>query len=159
MNSACIIAACAANSRNNPINRGPWMYTACIDNKLEIYYKINFRMYFHFNSIRVVRPVEEAYTGSVYAPVKTLFVQPVIVNARTIAKAYSFSVIASKCPNGPDKYVEDNLERFTNSAVWESAKEEIINEYLENIKQKYNIILDKNSLDYSIQYCWDVDCD
>lgn len=154
MNSACIIAACAANARARQQKDN---YKQYITNKdFEVYYKVNFRMYLHFNSITIVSPTEKAYLGSIFAPYEVTCVKPVKVPATTIAKARTFSVQAKKCVNGPDQYVKDNLSRFENSEIWESEKFKIESEYLNDIEKRYNIILDRSSLDYTVQFCWDI---
>ena len=154
MNSACIIAACAASARANQQKNNYKQYVTSKD--CETYYKVNFRMYLHFNPITIVTPVEKVYLGSVFAPYEVTSIKPVKVPATTIAKARSFSVQAKKCVNGPDQYIKDNISRFESSEIWEAEKAKIEFEYLNDIEKRYNVILDRNSLDYSVQFCWDI---
>ena len=158
MNNACIIAACAVNSRNQ--KKAHNMYAHYFDKDFEIYYHINFRMYLHFRPITVVAPTGETfYIGSYYAPVLMNEIKPITLEAQSIAKQHTFSLKASKCKNGPDKYIEEHIDDFTSSQIWGYAKEEIISMYLDKVNKKYNIDLDKSSLDYTTQYCWEVECD
>lgn len=122
----------------------------------EPYFNVNFKMYLHFNSLQAVTPTEIAYTGSVYAPIKNIIIKPIVIPANTLVGQYSFSLKNYKCPKGPADFVEKNLLRFTGSAVWDTIKEKLINDYLKFIENKYNIILEKRSLDYTTQYCWEI---
>ncbi len=155
MNSACIIAACAASARRQQESKN---YSQYFTKDLELYYRVNFRMYVHFNSIKAIRPTEDVLIGSIYAPFKVTMIEPVTIEACSVAKQHSFSLRASKCPKGPDAYVKENLNKYTSSGIWQIAKKEIIDKYKQDIKDKYNIILDDSYLSYSIQYCWEIDC-
>lgn len=156
MNSACIIAACAAGARRRNEQKN---YSQYFDSNLELYYKVNFRMYIHFNRVKAIRPTEDVYIGSIYAPFKAIMIEPVLIEACSVAKQHTFSLAASKCPNGPDKYIEENLEKYISSTIWKIDRDEIIEKYKQDIKNKYNIILDNSYLDYSVQYCWEIECD
>lgn len=152
MNSACLIAACASSSRNT----NPDKYVTYTTFNYEWLYKVKFRMYIHFNPINVVRPIEDGYFGSIYAPIKTTFIDTVIVEPKTVAQEYGFFISSEKAKPNIDKYIEANIERFTGSSLWDIYKTETINKYIEDIKKKYNVIVDESSLDYSIQYIWEV---
>ena len=155
MNSACIIAACAASARRQQESKN---YSQYFTQDLELYYRVNFRMYVHFNSIKAIRPTEDVLIGSIYAPFKVTMIEPVTIEACSVAKQHSFSLRVSKCPKGPDAYIKENLNKYTSSGIWQIAKKEIIDKYKQDIKDKYNIILDDSYLSYSIQYCWEIDC-
>ena len=76
MNSACIIAACAAASRANQ-NNG---YSYVTGGKgFEVYYKVKLRKYYHFKDMILLSSVDDFYTGSIYAPVLTHYYKPVRV--------------------------------------------------------------------------------
>lgn len=156
MNSACIIAACAAAAHRNNNTQNPAQYVTNKD--FDIYYKVAFRMYLHFNPIYVIAPVEKVFLGSVFAPYEELRIEPKQVPATTIAKERTFMINAKKCPKGPDAFVKENLEQFQASEIWASEKDSIINQYLSEIEERYNIKLDKeySHLDYSVQFCWEV---
>ena len=157
MNSACIIAACAANARRHNEQSTPKEY---LTKKLEVYYKVRFRMYLHFNSITTIIPsAEEVFVGSIFAPVKVHELKTITIPASTIAREHIFSVAASKCPNGPDRYVEDNLERFKNSLVWSFYKHELTDKYKADVKDKFGVTLEDSAVDCTIQYCWEIDCE
>lgn len=159
MNNACLIAACAAASRRNnkPKEYATWFTT---DN-FDLYYIVNFRMYFYFNSLKAVTPIKKPLTNPFggFIPESVTYIKPITIEGKTIAKSHSFPLKADKCKNGPKKYVEENLERYTTSSVWDSAKEEIIEMYLEEIKNTYGIILERNSISYTTQYCWNIECE
>jgi hypothetical protein len=117
-------------------------------------------MYLHFKPIDIVAPTgEDNYIGSIYAPVIQRELKRVHIDAQSIMYPWSFSVRADKCSNGIDDYIQEHISEYENSSIWELGKEEILNKYLDEIKRKYNVILDKNSPDYTIQYCWEVDCE
>jgi hypothetical protein len=158
MNSACIIAACAANARRNN-DKGHNMYAHYFTKDYEFYYKVHFRMYLHFMPVSFVKYDKEVYLGSIFAPYKQFALETATTEPRSIAKQWTFSIKASKCPKGPDKYVKDNLEQFTSSDVWKYSKEELIEEYVTEMQNKYNILIDKSALDYTVQYCWNVVCE
>lgn len=153
MNNACIIAACAASKRNQNANR----YTQYLSSDNSIYYRVNFRMYIHFNPITIVYPCEKGYLGSIYAPYETTFIRPAYIDGQTLWQQHTYSVNSKNAKPNIDTYIENNIERYTNSAMWRFTKQEIIDKYLDDIKKKYNVILDESSLDYSIQYVWEVE--
>ena len=114
-------------------------------------------MYIHFNPIMVVCPEEESYLGSYFAPVLTNFIKTVQLEPKTVMQQHSFMINRKKCNGGIDKYIKNNLESFTGSTIWNLYSNEIIDKYLSDINRKYNIILTESSLDYSIQYIWEID--
>lgn len=154
MNSACLIAACAVSKRQ----QNPQYYNTYLDFRGNVYYGVNIRMYIHFNPITIVKPVEEAYYGSYFAPIPTTIIDTVKLEAKTLAKEHHFTVNSDKCKPTIEKYVESRLNDFIGSGIWELYKNEMIDMYITDINKKYNIDLDKSSLDYSIQYVWEVDC-
>jgi hypothetical protein len=157
MNSACIITACAAHRRTSQGHNNYAYYTT---KDYELYYRVHFRMYLHFKPIDIVAPTgEDNYIGSIYAPVIQRELKRVHIDAQSIMYPWSFSVRADKCSNGIDDYIQEHISEYENSSIWELGKEEILNKYLDELKRKYNVILDKNSPDYTIQYCWEVDCE
>lgn len=158
MNNACLIAATVTSRRNNKPKEYATYFTT--DN-FDLYYRVNFRMYFHFNSLKAVTPIKEPLTNPSggFIPESVTYIKPLIIEGRTIAKSHSFPLKADKCKDGPDKYVEANLERYTTSSVWDNAKEEIIEMYLEGIKDTYGITLERNSISYTTQYCWEIECE
>ena len=154
MNNACLITACAVASHNR--NKVHNNYAHWVDRNFDIFYKVHFRMYLHFNSFDAIVPCEntvDIFTGIIsFAPLKRVHIAP-----QSLAKQYTFTLYDSKCPNGPDEYIKTNIEKYINSDIWEFSKNEIINTYVEDVKSKYNITLDKSALDYNIQYCWEVE--
>lgn len=159
MNSACIIAACAANARAAQKKKDLKLYAHYFDKDFEIYYKIKFRMYLHFNPIEAIKPSEQEYLfGSVYAPFKAKTLQKVSIPPMSLAKEHIFLIHESRCPSGPDKFVKDNTKRFEETSIWKAAKEELTKKYIDDVTEKYGVTLDNSYLNYSVQYCWEVDC-
>ena len=109
--------------------------------------------------ILVESKYEPCYIGSMYAPICQSEIQltPVKIDAKTIAIEYSFSVYEKNCPNGVDNYIKDNLERLTNSGVWYDSDRQALDLCVTELNKKYNINLDKSSLRYTNQYCWEVE--
>ena len=157
MNSACLIATCAAASRRNNNHN---MYAHYIDRDFNIYYRFKIRKYYHFEPMMIVKPTyEPCYMGSIYAPFCQSQVQltPIKVDAKTIAVEHSFSVYEKNCPDGVDTYIKDNLERLLNNGVWYDSDRQALDLYITELNRKYNIDLDKSSLRYTNQYCWEVE--
>lgn len=157
MNSASLLGAAAVTTRrNNGHNR----YAHYFDGEFDIYYRFKIRKYYHFEPMILVKPTyEPCYVGSIYAPICQSEVQltPIKVDAKTIAVEHSFSVYEKNCPNGIDNYIKDNLERLINSGVWYDSDRQALDLYVSELNRKYNINLDKSSLRYTNQYCWEVE--
>ena len=157
MNSACLIAACAVTARRNNNHK---MYARYFDSNFNVYYRFKIRKYYHFEPMMLVKPTyEPCYMGSIYAPFCQSEVQltPIKVDAKTIAVEHSFSVNEKKCPNGVENYIKDNLERLTTSTIWYMSDDQVLDMYTSELNKKYNIDLDKSSLSYTNQYCWEVE--
>lgn len=154
MNSACIIAACAAASRAAQQSKTNSHFS---DGKgFEVYYKVKLRKYYHFEAMTLVSFVDNYYTGSIYAPIVTPYFKPVKIPARTMAIEEVFSVAASKCPEGIDKYIKANLETFDESPLWKLNDNNVILKYVSELNQELTIDLDPSSLKYTSQFCWEV---
>ena len=157
MNNACLIAAAAVTARRN---NGHNMYAHYFDRDFNVYYKFKIRKYYYFEPMVLVKPTyEPCYMGSIYAPFCQSEVQltPIKVDAKTIAVEHSFSVCEKNCPNGIDNYIKDNLERLINSSIWYDSDRQTLDLYVTELNKKYNINLDKSSLRYTNQYCWEVE--
>ena len=157
MNNACLIAAAAVTARRNNTHN---MYAHYFDRDFNIYYRFKIRKYYHFEPMMLVKPIyEPCYMGSIYAPFCQSEVQltPINLDAKTIAIEHSFSVYEKNCPNGIDNYIKDNLERLTTSSVWFDSDRQALDLYVTELDKKYNINLDKRSLRYTNQYCWEVE--
>ena len=158
MNAACLIAACAVNARR----RKPEHYNVYFDKDFQFYYKVKLRKYYHFDNTTLVKAnYEPCYMGSIYAPFCQSEVQitPVQVAAKSIAVEKIFTVYSKNCPNGIDSYMEDNLDKYIESSIWYASDSEVLYTYIEALNNKYNIDLDKSSLKYTTQYCWEVESD
>jgi hypothetical protein len=159
MNSACIIAACAANGRATTTKQSHNNYAHYFTKDFELYYVIKLRKYYHFEPMTLVTPEESpCYIGSIYAPVKLdVMLKPVFLDAKTIAIEHQFSIRADKCVGGVDDFVKNNLERLTTSGVWYDSDDQVLNKYISEINRKYNIDLDRSSLKYTNQFCWEIE--
>lgn len=157
MNNACLIAAAAVTARRNNSHN---MYAHYFDRDFNIYYRFKIRKYYHFEPMMLVKPTyEPCYIGSIYAPICQSEVQltPIKVEAKTIAVEHLFSVYEKNCPDGIDNYIRDNLERLVNSGVWYDSDRQALDSYINELNRKYNINLDRSSLRYTNQYCWEVE--
>ena len=136
--SAALIAACATNSMSST----PSPYeVVTYSEKRRTYYLVEFRLYYHFNSTFIVQSVNG-------------MLNPVRVPGTTMGVSHIFSVDSKKCVDGIEKYIEDNRERFENSKVWETRKEEMISKYVKQLEKTYNIKIVESNLDITPQYCW-----
>ena len=149
--SACIIAACAANARARRKEEPIHIPTD------ELYYKVTLRKHYYFkptaiigNSNRVDFPV----LNDDIIPV--LEVTPVVVGARTYALMSSFSVKESRCPNGIDEYIRNNLDKITSTDEWKARHAKVLEDYCSIIKQEYDIEVDPTQLNYTTEYYWEV---
>jgi hypothetical protein len=158
MNSATIIAACAVSARR----RNSANYTQYFTKDFEFYYVVKLRKYYHFEPMTLVKAnYEPCYVGSIYAPILQSDVQitPVRIEAKTVGVEKIFTVYSKNCPNGIDNYVEENIDRYVESGVWAMTDREVLYTYIDELNKKYNIELDKDSLKYTTQYCWEVESD
>lgn len=158
MNSACIIAACAANSRK----RNEHFYNQYFDKDFELYYRVKLRKYYHFEPMTLVKAnYGPCYVGSIYAPILQSEVQlkPVKVEAKSIFVERQFTIRADKCTNGVDNYIKENLVNFTTSGIWFDSDRQALDLYVTELNERYNIDLDMNSLKYTNQFCWEVESD
>lgn len=158
MNSACIIAACAAASRRAS-DQQKNNYAQYFTKDFDLYYRVVFRKYFYFEEITLVTPIESpCYFGSIYAPIKfDTVIKPVRVPAKTMVITYSFPVRASKCKNGIDNYVKENLELFTSSSVWCFSEQQAIDKYIQELNRELKIKVEPESFRYTTQYCWEIE--
>lgn len=154
MNSACIIAACAAASRANQNNNS---YSYVTGGKgFEVYYKVKLRKYYHFKDMILLSFVDDFYTGSIYAPVLTHYYKPVRVPMKTVAIEHVFTVPSSKCTNGIDNYIKENLDAISKSDIFAYYDDKVINEYRSDLNKELKIDVDPSSFSYTSQFCWEV---
>lgn len=139
MNSACIIAACAAASR--AAQRSDKKANGNARNNIEIYYKVKLRKYYYFDEMTLVI---------------TPYFKPVKVPARTVGIEHVFTVPASRCPNGIDRYIKENLKTFDESSLWKSYDNKVIFKYIDELNEEFRIDLDPSSLTYKSQFYWEV---
>ena len=162
MNSACLIAACAAANRHNHeqyYKQYVYLNSNC---DITVYYKVRFRKYFHFNPITLAVPENKLcslkYTHDYLLQYDIAF-KTITVEPKSIADELTFTISSFKCKNGVDNYIKEHIKDYENSELWELHKDRIINTYIDEIKKKYNVEIDKSYLDYNIQYCWEVESD
>lgn len=135
-------------------NKNPEFYVSYFTKDFDIYYQVAVRKYYHFEPLNLIKPIGEFYTGSIYAPYKSLFIEPVQIPGDTVVVEHKFSILASKCPNGIDKYMEENIDRYTQSTVWNGSDRKAINMYLNRLANTYNVNLEADCLDYSNAFYW-----
>ena len=155
MNSACIIAACAAHARNTTIKP----VTQQLTEDLEIYFTVKFRYYLHFNQIKTVKPNGAKmgiFNNSEYAVSDMSIICPVIIPATTLAEERQFTFRKSQCPKGPDAFIKEHLEEFTQSGIWLLSQDNLVYKYIDDVQKKYGILLDRSAVDFSTQFCWEV---
>lgn len=151
MNSACLIAACAANAR---ASRKEEPVRILAD---ELYYKVTFRKYYRFDPLSLVdfatKICAQVEPDTSVAPMP---IKIVSVAARSYAVQQSFSVRASKCSGSVDSYIRENLGQITSSADWLELDKQVINDYIKYVDFVYNIKLCAEDVLYTAEYYWEV---
>lgn len=151
--NACLLAAAARavvrNSRNDNASYG------IVSRRSETYFNIRFRITLRFLPVRVVKLANELtlFSGDL-TRIKSIATE---TDALTLCKQHVVQVPAKECPNGPNRFVQDNLDKFTSSTVFKDIKEELIQNYIDDMRKKYNIDLTEGDLDYTTHYFWEVD--
>ena len=152
MNSACLIAACAANSRAR--RKDEEKANSLVE---ELYYKVNLRKYYHFNPMsladftaQVCEPAEPN-TSVAQMPIKI-----VNIDSRSSVVQQSFSVRASKCPNGIDNYIKENLAQITSSEDWQELDKQAMADYIKYVNLIYGVKLTPDAVLYTTEYYWEV---
>lgn len=149
--SACIIAACAANARARRKEEPVHIPTE------ELYYKVTLRKYYYFKPTTIIGPtnrVDYPVLNDEIIPV--LEVTPTMVGARTYALMSSFSVKESRCPNGIDEYIRNNLDKITSTDEWKSLHAKTLADYCKDVKAQYNVDIDTAYVNYTTEYYWEV---
>jgi hypothetical protein len=88
--------------------------------------------------------------------IPVLEVTPVVIGARTHALLSSFLVKESRCPNGIDAYIKNNLDMITLTDEWKARHAKVLEDYCSVVKQEYNIEVDPTQLNYTTEYYWEV---
>ena len=151
MNSACIIAACAANARARKKEEPVHIPTE------DIYYKVTLRKYYRFdpmslaNFITQVCEHVEPNTSIAQMPINV-----VNIEARSSAVQQSFSVRASKCPNGIDNYIKENLAQITSSTDWLELDKQVLADYIKWADTVYGVKMPADAILYTTEYYWEV---
>ena len=151
MNSACLIAACAANARARRKEEAVHIPTE------ELYYKVTLRKYYYFKPTTILGPsnrVDYPVLNDDIIPV--LEVTPAVIGARTYALMSSFSVKSSLCQNGIDEYIKNSLDKITSTDEWKTRHAKVLADYCSTIKQEYFIDVDPTQLNYTTEYYWEV---
>lgn len=152
MNNACLLAACAVNTHKRKT------YNQRLDKDFNLYYKIKLKKYYHFEAIKVATIVENPHSTFLdkhIVPTAVMF-KPVQVEPKSIGIEKIFTVCSKNCPNGIDKYVEDNLNKYTELGIWYQSDRDAVYTYIDEIKRKYNTDLEPDSLRYTTQFCWEI---
>jgi hypothetical protein len=151
MNSACLIAACAANARARRKEEPVYIPTD------ELYYKVTLRKYYYFKPATIICPTEQSdypVLNDDIIPVREI--TPVVLGTRTYAMSSSFSVKESLCHNGIDEYIKNNLDRITSTDEWKARHAQVLADYRSAVKQEYEIDIDPAYLNYTTEYYWEV---
>lgn len=151
MNSACLIAACTANARARSKEE-----PECISAK-ELYYKVTLRKYYRFDSMSLAvftaHAYEKALTDSAIVSVP---IAAITVEARSAAAQQSFSIGYSKCSNGIDTYIKENLRQLTSSADWLELDSQVVADYIKWVDITYGIKIPVDTVLYTTEYYWEV---
>ena len=152
MNSACIIAACAANARAHKKEEPVHI------SKEELYYKVALRKYYYFKSLSVIPHFEPTGFPELgrTTELPAVVISPVTIDAMTSAIATSFSVKESLCPNGIDEYIRSNLDRIITTSEWKARHAQVLTDYIYTIKNQYNMDIAPEYLNYTTEYYWEV---
>lgn len=149
--SACIIAACAANSRSRKSSEPRPVYTS------EYYYKVTLRKYYRFDplsladfAIKICEPVEPNVS------ITPIPLRVINIDARSSAVQQSFSVRASECPNGIDNYIKENLAQITSSEYWQELDRQAVTDYIIYVNLIYGAKLTPDAVRYTTEYYWEV---
>ena len=152
MNSACLIAACAANSRAR--RKDEEKAKSPVE---DLYYKVTLRKYYRFDPLSLAdfttHICEPAKPNTYAAPMPIKIVN---IDSRSSAVQQSFSVRASKCPEGIDNYIKENLAQITSSDDWLELDKQVINDYIKYVDLMYNIKLHAEDVLYITEYYWEV---
>ena len=150
--NACLIAACVANSRARRKEE-----PVCIPTE-ELYYKVNLRKYYRFNPMSLAD-----FTTPICKPaiadccsITPMSPRVVSIDARSSAVQQSFSVRASKCSNGIDSYIRENLNKITSSVYWLEQDKQVIHDYIKYVDLWYGIKLREKDVVYTAEYYWEV---
>ena len=149
--SACIIAACAANARARK-KEEPIHIPA-----EELYYKVTLRKYYYFKPTTIIGP-----TNRVDYPVLNDEIIPVLevtqtmVGARTYVVMSSFSVKESRCPNGIDEHIRNNLDKITYTDECKFLHAKTLVDYCKDVKAQDNVDIDLTCVSYTTKYYWEV---
>ena len=96
------------------------------------------------------------FNNSEYAVSDMSIICPVIIPATTLAEERQFTFRKSQCPKGPDAFIKEHLEEFTQSGIWLLSQDNLVYKYIDDVQKKYGILLDKSAVDFSTQFCWEV---
>lgn len=158
MNTACIIAACVANShRRNKQNIN------CNNDLLEnTYYKVTFEKYYYFKSVSISMHIPVVATCSAFSTMDQLLItdttfKTIRVPESTLAASYSFWISSSECPAGITKYIQDNLDSIKSSPIWQVYDEQVLHNYKAMLNKKYSIDVNSMSFEYTTKYFWEYD--
>ena len=147
--NAAILAACATNIIKN--NQVKTIHTTGTG---ELYYKVILKKYYHFEPMTLVAKIN--YPWFLDKHNGALAVKTIKVESKTLSVAHAFSIAASKCPNGVDSYIKENLTRFSNSAIWQVYDKQVINKYHTELMDKYDIDVEPSSFIFTSEYYWEV---
>lgn len=149
--SACIVAACAANSRARKKEEPVHISTE------ELYYKVTLRKYYYFKPTTIIgKGLGTQYLVLNDESIPVREITPVALGARTYAMSSSFSVKESLCPKGIDGYIRNNLDKITSTDEWKAMHAKTLADYCKDVKIQYDVDIDPAYVNYTTEYYWEV---
>lgn len=146
MNSACLFGAASAAARRNSKSAPKY------NKKENFVLKVQKRYYFEPRRyITEQEPV--VFTDTPLAPSTINYVS---VPAKTLMAVHDFVIPASiAICSDFNKYVEDNFNLFTSIDTWQIYDKQIINEYVNWVREYCGLTID-SSVNYSVKYYWNL---
>ena len=147
MNIACLFGAASAAARRN--SKSVQKY----NKKENFVLKVQKRYYFEYRRyITEQEPI--TFTDAPLAPSTINYVS---VPAKTLMAVHDFAIPASiAICSDFHSYVEDNFDLFTSINTWQVYDVQIINEYVNWVREYCGLTVD-SSVNYSVKYYWDLD--
>lgn len=124
-------------------------------------YELSVRKYYYFESIIIVAPTKQGEVSArsfddKYIPASNVYIETVAIPAKIAVRTHCFRISDEDSSNGINKYLEENLNRYTDSSIWEVADAGVAKEYLDYVKRFYNVDLKPECKIMTTQFCTEV---
>lgn len=150
---AAVTAASKQRKKQDENNSG------CINNK-DYLYKILFKLYLEFPSIKSVKPFTPKSLTKEESEIKNLAnIKIVTIPDKSLCCNKIFTVYDSEVKGGISNYIRNNYEGFTSPIIWQPIKEEMIAMYLDWVETEYGIILERKNIKFNEKFTWDIQFD